>query len=97
MKEIVKEEVETAFLRARYWMVVTILVNLLTVGLPAVIASVVYFNQMEETRALALRNQARLESHTVFISNATRQIEDLQQFLKKTQDYKPPEDLPTYK
>lgn len=97
VKDVVREEVEIAFLRVRYWLVVTVLANLITVGGPVLFAGVVQYNEMRETSKLAESNKARLDSRTSFIAGTELRIIRIEEFLNEQHGYKPGAPPPQYK
>ena len=97
IKEIVHEEIATAFLRVRYWIVVSVLVNITTMRLPAVVVGALYYSQVETTSALAVNNADRLNSRTRFIENTDRRMVSVEKFLEKEYGYQKPAELPFYK
>lgn len=97
MKEIVRAEVDVAFLRVRYWLVVTVLANLLTVGIPVLVAGVMQFTEMRATSALALENKNRLDSRTAFISLTDQRVKRIEEFLATQHGFVAAEELPTYR
>lgn len=97
VKAIVHEEIATAFLRVRLWIVVSVLANMITIGLPAVVAGALYYSQVEYTATLALENATRLDSRTTFIDHSELRIGNMEQFLAEEHGYKSPAAPPKYK
>jgi hypothetical protein len=96
VKAIVHEEIATAFLRVRLWIAVGVLANMLTIGLPAVVAGALYYSQVEQTSLLARANERRLDSRTVFIDRSEARIGSMEEFLREKHGYTPPLDPPKY-
>ena len=90
VKHIVHEEISTAFLRVRLWIVVGVLTNMLTIGLPAVVAGALYYSQVETTSAIARDNQRRLDSRSSFIDRSESRMGSLEKFLEEKHGYAPP-------
>lgn len=96
VKLIVHEEISTAFLRVRLWIVVGVLTNMLTIGLPAVVAGALYYSQVETTSAIARDNQRRLDGRSSFIDRSENRIGALEKFLEEKHSYTPPNAPPEY-
>lgn len=91
VKTIVRQEVDNGFLRVRYWIVVSVLAQVV----PVLIFGTLFYAQMQSSYDLAVDNQRRLNSRSDFIAYSNARFREIEDHLKE-EGFKPAPPPPSY-
>jgi len=90
----VKKDIELAIANFKIWLLITVLSNVVLIGVPALYVFFSTTNTASTALTMALNDRERLDARGVWIAQTESRLQNIERHLQQTNGYTPPQPAP---